>query len=509
LITLFPAWLNALLRRNSWLLLADLLFCASLFALTGGWSTPYYLYAFSPLLAAAFFSRLRGALLTAAGMAGLFVSAGIIRNASANESLLGLVAQVVGFFLIAGTFGYATTLLAQLQASHADLRRAHRDLEVIHSLTLSLQSAADINEVEERVLAAVTDELGFPRAMVALVDQDDQAITAWLGRSKNGQPLLTGAMPHPARVPVTPEAGLIAAAILDGQPRLAVQDIVTTDERLNRNLKGGAFHVFPMLLRGHPVGVLLVDGSDGDDKARLNSLQSIASQAAVAVGTTMLCIDRAQRLAVQDERIRIAREIHDTLSQSLFGMSYALDACMKLLPGKPEQVKGELASITHLAETARSQLRESIMDIWPSEITAESFVSDLRKYVREHCRSDGLELETTINGDFKHLPARTRRDLYRIAQEAITNITRHAKATQASVCMKVNHDETLLAVRDNGRGFEVASVLARERDREHFGLRGIEERAARLGGTTEFLSQLGAGATVLVELPIDGRSTRG
>ena len=156
-ITLFPSQLNAAVRRYPLLLLGDLLFCSALARLSGGWNTAYYLYAFSPLLAAAFFFKLRGALLSASGMALLFFASGV--GVTPNQNWLSLVAQLVGFFLIAGAFGYATTLMSQLTTSHHDLNRAHRDLEVIHSLTLSLQSATDVNEVEERVLEAVTNDL--------------------------------------------------------------------------------------------------------------------------------------------------------------------------------------------------------------------------------------------------------------------------------------------------------------------------------------------------------------
>jgi signal transduction histidine kinase len=504
LITLLAAQLNAMLRIWPWLLALDLVFCSALAGLTGGWSTPYYLYALSPLLAAAFFFQLRGALLSAAGMAALFVAAGL-GAASPDSSWLGLVTQVVGFFLIAGVMGYATTLTARLRASHAELNRMHRDLEVIHSLTLSLQSASDINEVEERVLLAVTSDLGFPQAVIALVDQNERTITAWLGKARDGHILFAGALPHPARIPLVPEAGLIAQSLADGQVRLSAHDLFTTDEQINQYLGATSYHVFPMLLREHPVGVLLVEATEKEDATRLQSLQAIASQAAVAVGTTMLCIDRAQRLAIQDERIRIAREIHDTVSQSLFGITFSLDACIKLLPGQPDTVRAELANLQTLAQATRDDLRQSILNIWPSELTAERFVADLRRYVSGACRAGDLDFDVEVRGDFGLLNARAKRSLYRIAQEALNNVVRHAGASRAQICLDILNGQAMLAVRDNGRGFDPQLAMAREIDREHFGLLGIRDRAASLGGTSEIVSQPGAGATVLVSLPTDGK----
>ncbi|MBI4771528.1 MAG: hypothetical protein HY784_14240 [Chloroflexi bacterium] len=165
-------------------------------------------------------------------------------------------------------------------------------------------------------------------------------------------------------------------------------------------------------------------------------------------------------------------------------------------------MQAELTGLAALAETARGQLRQSIMDIWPSEITAESFAADLRRFLSEHCRSDDLALTVNVGGDFQRLPARVRRGLYRIAQEALTNTAHHAGASATSVCLQVAEGQALLQVRDDGHGFDPALALARERDREHFGLRGMQQRVAALGGQIEFLSQPGAGATVLAIVPV-------
>jgi signal transduction histidine kinase len=495
--------LNAALQRRPWLLLVDMGLCGVLFPLSGGWSTPYYLYSFSPILAAAFFFQWRGALLAAAGMAGLFVLGGLA-PLDAGYATQNLAVQLIGFFLIAGAFGYATTLLARLQASHVELDRAHRDLAVIHGLTLHLQAAAEVNEVQEHVLSVVTTELGYPQALIALVDADEQVLTAWLSKGRSERERLGCDLPHTARLPLAPESGEIARCVLDGQPRLAPaapDRPLAAMEPFAACLGARLYHLFPMLLREHAVGVLLVDASESGDAARLQSLQAIASQAAVAVGTTLMCIDRAQRLAIQDERIRFARDIHDTVSQSLFGLSYSLDACLKLLPDNADVARAELAQLRDLAESTRAEVRQSILNLWPSELTAERFAGDLRRYVAEACRASQLDLSLEIRGDFSAVMPNTKRGLYRIAQEALNNVVRHAQATQASVCLDIAEGRAVLAVRDNGSGFDPEVALAREFDRERFGLLGIQDRAGSLGGACEILSRPGAGTTLLVTVP--------
>jgi signal transduction histidine kinase len=105
-----------------------------------------------------------------------------------------------------------------------------------------------------------------------------------------------------------------------------------------------------------------------DLRERESTLMTVANQAALALGTTILCIDRARRLAVETERNRIARDIHDTVVQSLFGVVYSLDACINMLPARAEEVRNELIELRSLATSAHDEVRRSIFDLWPSAL---------------------------------------------------------------------------------------------------------------------------------------------
>jgi len=185
-------------------------------------------------------------------------------------------------------------------------------------------------------------------------------------------------------------------------------------------------------------------------------------------------------------------------------MTFSLDACVKLLPTEPDTVKKELASLLQLAESTRAEVRQSIMGIWPSQLSAESFVTDLRRYTAEACRATGVDFDIQVRGDFESLPPQAKRGLYRIAQEALANVVRHANATQAQVRLDISKTEATLAVQDNGRGFDLNLALAREFNREHFGLRGILDRATSLRGTSEILTQPGAHTIVKISVPLMG-----
>jgi signal transduction histidine kinase len=503
LITLTYSWLNSILIERPWLLGLDLALAAGLMAWTGGWQTPYYLYALSPLFAAAFFFQLRGTLIAATGFALLYLASALAAFTANGiaPNWLTVTTAVVGAFLIGGAFGFASDLVQRLRLARDELAEAHRDLQVIHDLTVSLQSAADVTEVEERVLEAVTRELAYPKAYVALVDQGAGTVSAWMGRARDG--LLDGTLPHSTQLAVDDGAGAVGRALMSGRRQLMSSEPLTGDETIDGLLGLEETHVFPLVLREHSVGVLLVDASEErGDSPRRQSLEAIANQAAVAMGTTILCIDRAQRSAVQEERIRIARDIHDTVSQSLFGIVYTLDGCLKMLPEQAEAVEPELRRVLTVAEATRAEIRKSILDMWPTEMTAEVFVADLRSYVSGICQADDLQIDFSVSEGFARLSSRARRGLYRISQEALANIAHHALAGKAQVCVEVAPDRAMLSVRDDGRGFEPEVALKRAYGRDHFGLWGMQERAESLNGSCEINSRPGAGTSIVVDIPI-------
>ena len=499
LISFFSLNLNRALRRRGQLLIADLILMATLIAFTGGWGTPFYLHALNPLLIAAFFFGMRGAIIAASVFLPFYAIALLTSMNRVGEPLNWLltVTAVVGFYLISGVFGYAASLLRHLQKTRDELLGSHRKLNILHELTLSLQSAADVDEVQEKVLEAITSELGFHKAVIGLVDPNKAIVTGWLGRARHEAISRSAHPAYLSQIPLTTDGGPIAQALLERR----ILNIA--NEPLNQHFEMQNGIIFPLLLREHAIGVLLVETEQtAVADHRFNSLEAIAGQAAVAIGATLLCINRAQQIAVQDERIRIAQDLHDTVSQSLFGIVFMLDGSLKLLPDQPEIVKPELERALETAELVRQEIRHTILDIWPSELTAERFTADLQEYAHTACSLNTLQLEFDVRGAFSALSPQARRNLYRISQEALANISRHAFASEARICVDVADGRAQLVVRDNGKGFDTQSALAREYGREHFGLRGIQQRAQLLGGECHIFSQPGEGASIIVDIPV-------
>ena len=503
--------LNQLVIQQPALLGIDLLFSAGLVAASGGSHSAYYLYALSPLLAGAFFFQMSGALAASIFFTPLFVASCLL---SPPVDAVAFTSQLAGIWLIPVLFAFPSTLLKEINQAreelttardelthkHENLAVAHRQLEIIHDLTMLLQSAPDLLSVQERVLGAVTTELGFSKAVVALVDPAHEELGGWLVYPQEP------AFPSAKGLALKAENGDLFRAVLNRTAFTSSGGTLICDPQLNDWLGQSRWLVLPLSLREHSVGLLLVEQSDELTRERENTLLTVANQAALALGTTILCIDRARRLAVETERNRIARDIHDTVAQSLFGIVYSLDACITMLPQKADDVRTELIELRTLANNAHDEVRRSIFDLWPSTLTLELFMADLTSYISSCCRPNTFSIVFSNNGDFNGLSAGLRRTIYRMAQEALANAARHSGAQSARLCLNICDEQIHISISDDGRGFDPAAALSRDLKREHFGLQGIRERATAMGGNCDITSKPGAGTRIVIELPVKGRA---
>ncbi len=521
-ITVANRWLNRWVVRYPPLLGVDLLFMGAILALSGGAHSPYYLYALSPLLAGAFLFQMRGALVVSLVFTPLYLIANAVTSAGASLSAsdgVVMITELAGIWLLPVLFAYPAGLLKilnqarddlarardELAQKHENLTAAHRQLEIIHDLTVLLQSAPDLLSVQERVLGAVTADLGFPKAVVALVDPAREELGSWMEYPSNGS------LPAIEPLPLKRENGIVFQSILDraSYQTCAAGEPLVPHERLNAWFDQRPWVILPLYLREHSVGVLFVaiDGEQTFTKEREATVSTVASQAALALGTTILCIDRARRLAVEQERNRIARDIHDTVAQSLFGIVYSLDACVSMLPAQAEEVRTELIELRALASSAHEEVRRSIFDLWPSALTLDVFTADLIGYVNSCCRPRSFGVDFHISGDFERLPSGVKRTVYRMTQEALANSARYSGVPSAQVFMEIAQDQVHLNIVDQGRGFDPALAASRGQDREHFGLKGIQERAQGMGGQCHIDSSPGQGARVVIDLPLNARKT--
>ncbi|HBY94911.1 MAG TPA: hypothetical protein DEP84_13305 [Chloroflexi bacterium] len=390
-------------------------------------------------------------------------------------------------------------------AQNARLGRSNRELQVTYDLTLAMQSTLDIADAQERVLTLITGELGFERAILALVDVHDTVLTGWLCSTRSSGTSLQR-IPHTTRLGLHAASGVLAQAVLKAEPLLVTDGgPPTTDPQINSWLGMHHYAILPLVIRRRPLGVLLVDNPEsghpiGDDD--LAPLTNIARQASMVLGNVQLCIDRTRRLAVEEERCRIAMEIHDAISQQLYGITYTLDASVKLLPERAEEVREKLTYLLPQAQQASAAVRRAIFDLWPDELDAERFAAELHAYVKEIVFSNDLSVQIDIDRQFDTLAIEVRRQLYRIAQEALTNVIKHSRAQRTEIILTATLQEIRLTITDDGQGFNLADCQLEADDRNHFGLISMRERAEALGGRLQIDSHPRYGTKVTVTLPL-------
>jgi len=229
-----------------------------------------------------------------------------------------------------------------------------------------------------------------------------------------------------------------------------------------------------------------------------------------AAGTLVLYlrrrIDRAERefSAVLGERNRIAREIHDTLAQGYVGISVQLEVLAELLrQNKVDQAAKQLESTSSHVREGLADARQSIWALRSQDSGENTLPVRLRRMV-ESAEAGGVEARFSIHGAYRPLPPGTEREILRVAQEAIHNMKKHALARSLFVQLDYKPGEIALEVRDDGKGF--SSDTARDSFPEgdgagHYGLTGMRERAAVIGGILEVTSEPGAGTAVRLRAP--------
>ncbi|MBI2000761.1 MAG: HAMP domain-containing protein [candidate division NC10 bacterium] len=205
--------------------------------------------------------------------------------------------------------------------------------------------------------------------------------------------------------------------------------------------------------------------------------------------------------AQEDERKRIARELHDETSQALTSLMVGL----KLLEQRPElaEMRESLADLRALTGKTLDAVHDLALQLRPSVLDDLGLVPAVDRIVEEFRRTHGIRVtfETNLRAG-PRLPASLETALYRITQEALTNVARHAGAQSVSLLLEARRGSVRLIVEDDGRGFDVASCMSESRGERCLGVFGMRERATLLGGTLTIESTPGSGTTIFVEVPL-------
>jgi NarL family two-component system sensor histidine kinase LiaS len=210
-------------------------------------------------------------------------------------------------------------------------------------------------------------------------------------------------------------------------------------------------------------------------------------------------METRRELAVVEERNRLARDLHDSAKQQAFAAAAQISAARKLMNTDLLAAETHIQEAERLTLALRQELTNLIQQLRPAALEGKGLAAALNEYTQEWSRQSGIAVEVRVQRQ-RALDLDIEQTVFRIVQEALSNIARHSKATQVDIELIYSNDVVACSIHDDGSGFDPDSV------RKGFGMQSMGERAERLGGTLLIESKLGAGTTISIYIPINGSS---
>jgi len=205
---------------------------------------------------------------------------------------------------------------------------------------------------------------------------------------------------------------------------------------------------------------------------------------------------QAEELAVLEERNRLARNLHDSVTQTIFSMRLTAEAARMLLDREPARVGTELDKLQNLAKSALAEMRSLIFELRPTAVTELGLIPALRHHIMTLERQNGLTVDLQVSGE-PHLPELEAQRLFRISQEALNNVIKYSQTDKARLTLRFDGERVFLQIEDEGIGFDPLALITTQ---DHIGLATMQERVDAMGGLLTIDSQPGQGTRVMVEV---------
>jgi len=259
----------------------------------------------------------------------------------------------------------------------------------------------------------------------------------------------------------------------------------------------------PVKMGGRVLGVLDIESAeiDGFDEADIFTAQTLADQLAVAIENARL-YQETRQMAVTEERNRMAREIHDTLAQGFTGIILQLEATEQVIGDNMDpDVQKHLNQARSLARKSLQEARRSVWNLSPQALEQLRIDEAIKHEVDRFRQDHGIDAMFALFGERRDIPPETGTALFRICQEALANITKHAHATEVEVTLNYDKTDVELAIKDNGVGFEM-DPDGKVGKAGGYGLISMRERVLGQKGHFEIQSEKGAGTMIRVSIPV-------
>jgi two-component system NarL family sensor kinase len=374
-----------------------------------------------------------------------------------------------------------------------------RDLEILSAVAEALNSAPDAEQALTQSLALVAELLGMQTGWIWLVDPETDQFYHAAGQN------LPPYLQEP--VQMVGDTCSCISEFRDGALTPKNVDVIECS-RLRRALKQNAvaetaglrYHAsIPLCFREKPLGIMNVAGPAWRELAEheLRLLSTIAYQVGAAIERARLA-QTSTRLARSEERARLAREIHDTLAQDLTAIGLHVDGALRLLDSDPERARERLRQALATTRGSLEEARRSVLDLRATPLAGRSLAEAIGALGRAFTSDTGIRVQVRSSGA-PALPLRVESELFRITQEALANVRRHARAKAVEITLRVTPRRVELTVRDDGRGIAATGHDTASGQ----GITGMRERAKLLGGSLRIDGGPGRGTTIVATVPLE------
>jgi signal transduction histidine kinase len=460
--------------------------------LTGAWPSPFAIMLVPTAMLAGFTLGPRVAL-AVTGTASVVMSAQHLAQSAVRPGLERSLLWAGLLTLVAFTCGLAqqasiaaTRQREQAMARVSQLAEANALLFALQRLAQTLPASLDLDDVVSSTLQRVRALVPADAMAVYLADDTDGRLERY--RAEGDE------LPATIELAAAPPS---VRASLDA-PRTSLLSRLERGAGLAPD-SGSAVYA-ALRARGTVVGLLVLESHEPGihDQQDAEVVHGLAEPFGIAIDNARL-FRRIRVASADEERSRIARDLHDRVGSSLAFLGFEIDRAQQLAANGDEigPVLGELRG--HLTEVVRD-VRETLHDLRSDVSDERSLAEALRAHLTRVEERGGLTTRLAVDAP-ERLPAGTERELWRLALEAITNVERHAAASEVSVRLLVGPTRALLTVSDNGVGLNPSGIAA-----DRYGMIGMRERAAAIGAVIRFESAPGTGTTVTVSLDRDPKA---
>jgi signal transduction histidine kinase/ligand-binding sensor domain-containing protein len=406
---------------------------------------------------------------------------------------------IAGLLVVGSVLGWYRLRVRTMEARSRDLelqvQRRTQELESLYRADEELVRHLELDQVLQALVDVAVDIFSADKSSLMVWDQGRDSLIVAAARGFSPETIALMSFP-----PGEGTVGLVAAT---GEP--AVVEDARLDSRVARRITEPegicSFMHVPIRVGGDIFGVFNVDylqpRTFGDDELRL--FEALAQRAALAIENAQL-YEGAHKLAAAEERQRLARDLHDAVTQTLFSASLIAEVLPDLWEADQSEGRQLLGELRQLSRGALAEMRTLLLELRPAALMETSLGDLLRQLGEAVTGRKGIPVEVVVEGE-PQCPPDVQVALYRITQEALNNVVKHSKASLVTVGLQCQPDNggVELCISDDGRGFDPTRIPS-----GHLGVGIMHERARAIGATLEIESELGAGTRVVTIWRRDG-----